>query len=439
MPRRRLPLVLIAAVLAATGCGGGTADDPDTISVAYHRYGNSTQVDALMQRVKQQYEQANPGKHVSLDPVVAPEGEYLSKLQLRMRSAKTAPDVLYEDSFTVNSDVAAGYLAPLDERLADWADWDSFIDTTKQAGRATDGRTYGIPLDTDTRGIWFNRDLFARAGLPADWEPDGWDDVLAAARRVTQRFPDVIGLDLPLGKAEGEAVTMQTVLMLLHGTGTGSLHDGRWIAPNAGFTEAMRFLSTAVGEGLTQSRAQIADAQYDKKLRDDLTRQGKVAMRLDGSFASGQWESAGWRDWAETMSAAPMPTRDGGGTVSMSGGWTLAMSASGGKQDDAFEFLTIALSRDNVTEYALSSGNLPSRADSAADPRITAANPLAGFWLGLLEGTHYRPTLPEYPKISEEVQQSVLEVVGGADPEQVSQRWAEQVRRIAGPDETRGG
>ncbi|WP_243790452.1 extracellular solute-binding protein [Saccharopolyspora gloriosae] len=439
MRRWRLPVVLTAALLAVAGCGGGVADDPNTINVTYHRYGNTTQVDTLMQRVKQQYEQAHPGKRVALDPVVAPEGEYLSKLQLRMRSPSTAPDVLYEDSFTINSDVEAGYLAPLDERLANWPDWDRFIDTTKQAGRAADGRTYGVPLDTDSRGIWFNRDLFTQAGLPADWKPRDWNAVLDAARQVKQRFPDVIGLDMPLGKAEGEAVSMQTVEMLLYGTETGTLHDGKWIAPNRGFAEALGFVSTAVHEGLTQSKAQIADAQYDKKLRDDLTRQGKVAMRLDGSFAAGQWEAAGWRDWASTMAAAPMPARDGGGTVSMSGGWTLALSSSGTKQDDAFEFVKLALNRDNITEYALSSGNLPSREDSAVDPRIAEANPLAGFWLGLLENTHYRPTLPEYPKVSEEIQQSVLDVVGGGEPTEVSQRWAEQVRRIVEPANTRGG
>ena len=441
MRRRRLPVALAAALLVLTGCGGGATDDPNTIIVAYHRYGNVVQIDRLMQRVEQQYERAFPGKEVALDPVVAPEGEYLSKLQLRMRSASTAPDVLYEDSFSVNSDVAAGYLAPLDDRLARWPEWSSFIDVTKQAGRATDGRVYGVPLDTDTRGLWFNRDLFARAGLPADWRPRTWQDVLDAARQVQQRFPDVIGLDLPLGKAEGEAVSMQTVGMLLQGTPTGTLHDGKWVAPNRGFTDAMRFLSTAVGEGRTQSKAQIADAQYDKKLRDDLTRQGKVAIRLDGSFAAGQWEGSGWRDWAETMSAAPMPTQYGQppGTVTLSGGWTLALSASGRKQDDAFEFVKLALSRDNIADYAVASGNLPSREDSAQDPRLTGANPLAGFWLGLLDNTHFRPTLPEYPKISEEIQQAVQDVVGGTDPAEASREWTQSVRRIVEPANTRGG
>ncbi|MEY8041658.1 extracellular solute-binding protein [Saccharopolyspora cebuensis] len=443
---RRRTALLLAGLLALplAACGGGAAADPDTITVAYHRYGNIQSVETWMQRVKAQYEQANPGKHVKLDPVVAPESEYLSKLQLRMRSPSTAPDVLYEDSFSINSDVAAGYLAPLDERLAQWPDWDQYIETTKQAGRAADGRIYGVPLDTDTRGLWYNRELFADAGLPTDWRPRTWADVLDAARRITQRHPDVIGLDLALGKSEGESVSMQTVQMLLYGTPTGTLYDeraGKWIAPSAGFTDAMRFLSTAIGEGLTQSKAQIADAQYDKRLRDELARQGEVAIRLDGSFASGNWENAGWTDWHRTMSAAPMPTQHGQppGTVTLSGGWTLAMSASGQKKDAAFEFIKQAMTKDNVVQYALASGNLPARADAAADPRIAESNPLNPFWIGLLGNTHYRPALPEYPKVSEEIQRSVLDVVGGAPPERVGDEWSRRVAEIVDPANTRAG
>ncbi|MCI2418919.1 extracellular solute-binding protein [Saccharopolyspora sp. K220] len=446
MQRSRAISVLITATLGISlaACGGGPADDPNTISVAYHRYGNTLQVDQWMQRVKQQYEQAHPGKTVQLDPVVAPEGEYLSKLQLRMRSPSTAPDVLYEDSFNVNSDVEAGYLAPLDERLAQWPDWNQYIDTTKQAGKAQDGKTYGVPLDTDTRGLWYNRRLFAEVGLPAEWQPRTWDDVLNAARQIKQRRPDAIAMDLALGKAEGESVSMQTVEMLLYGTETGTLYDEqqqKWLVPSKGFADAMGFLSTALAENLTQSKAQIADAQYDKVFRDDLTRDGKVGIRLDGSFASGNWSDSGWNDWHQTMSATPMPTQHGQppGTVTLSGGWTLAISSSSTKQDDAFEFIKQAMAKDNVVEYAAASGNLPARADAAADPRVVEANPLNQFWIGLLGTTHYRPALPEYPKVSEEIQKSVLDVVAGRPPGEVADQWAQQVSRIVQPANTRAG
>ena len=101
--------------------------------------------------------------------------------------------------------------------------------------------------------------------------------------------------------------------------------------------------------------------------------------------------------------------------------------------------MKLALSRDNIADYAVASGNLPSREDSAQDPRLTGANPLAGFWLGLLDNTHFRPTLPEYPKISEEIQQAVQDVVGGTDPAEASREWTQSVRRIVEPANTRGG
>jgi multiple sugar transport system substrate-binding protein len=444
--RRSTAMVLLLTTFgtALAGCGGGAADDPNTVTVAYARYGNNVQVDEWMQRIKQQYEQANPGKKVKLDPVVAPESEYLSKLQLRLRSPSTAPDVLYEDSFNVNSDVDAGYLEPLDERLARWPEWNQYIDRTKQAGKAQNGRVYGVPLDTDTRGLWYNRELFTQAGLPAEWKPRTWDDILTAARQIKEKRPDVIALDTPLGKAEGESVSMQTVEMLLYGTETGTLYDEqqkKWIAPSRGFADAMRFLSTALAENLTQSKAQIADAQYDKKQRDDLTRDGKVAIRLDGSFASGNWESAGWKDWSRVMAATPMPTQHGQapGTVTLSGGWTLAISSPSKKKDDAFEFIKQAMTKDNVVQYAVASGNLPARADAAADPQVIEANPLNPFWIGLLGATHYRPAVPEYPKVSEQIQQAVLDVVGGKPAGEVADRWAQQVSRTVQSANTRAG
>lgn len=440
----RAALLISTMTMAVSACGAA-GDDPNTISVAYHRYGNTQDVDTWMQRVKKQYEKTHPGKHVKLEPVVAPEGEYLSKLQLRLRSGSTAPDVIYEDSFNVNTDVEAGYLEPLDARLANWPAWNEhFRGEVATAGKAADGKTYGVPLDTDARGLWYNKELFAEAGLPTDWKPKDWSEVLDAARKVHEKFPDVIGIDMPLGKAEGESVSMQTVEMLLYGTKTGTLYDEqarKWIAPSKGFTDAMRFVSTAVSEGLTQSKAQIADAQYDKTQRDDLAKEGKTAIRLDGSFAAGNWEKAGWTDWAETMAATPMPTQHGQppGSVTLSGGWTLALSSSGSNKDAAFEFVKQAMTKDNVVQYAMASGNLPARSDAAEDPRILEANPYNTFWVEQLERTHYRPARSEYPEVSEKIQQAVQDIVGGAQPAEVSQQWSDEVTRVVDAENTRSG
>ncbi len=47
-------------------------------------------------------EAANPNIKVKLEPIIASEGDYYTKLDLMMRSASTAPDLVREDSFLVS-------------------------------------------------------------------------------------------------------------------------------------------------------------------------------------------------------------------------------------------------------------------------------------------------------------------------------------------------
>ncbi|MGO4425934.1 extracellular solute-binding protein, partial [Streptomyces sp. MCAF7] len=195
--RPTAPLILTAATLVAaaglTACGGGSGSDPDTVKIAYNRSTDNKIrfKDKFLAGVKKEFEKANPGKKVKLIPIQAQDNDYATKVQQMMRSPKTAPDLVYEDTFRINSDITAGYLRPLDDYLAKWQTWDQFVDTAKAAAKAEDGKTYGIPDGTDTRGLWFNKEIFAQAGLPADWQPQSWDDILAAARTIKKKVPDV--------------------------------------------------------------------------------------------------------------------------------------------------------------------------------------------------------------------------------------------------------
>ncbi|GGM57951.1 sugar ABC transporter substrate-binding protein [Longimycelium tulufanense] len=450
MTLNRLGRALVTTLLltsALAGCGGGSGDDTDRIRVVYQRYGTGIQLDQHLQQVKKTFEQDNPGTEIELVPVVAPENEYLSKVQLMLRSPRTAPDVLYEDSYNVNADVAAGYLHPLDDQLHGWPEWNQFVETTKQAGRAVDGRIYGVPMGTDTRGLWFNKRLFTEAGLPTDWQPKTWAEVLDTARTIKEKHPDVIALDVPAGKPVGEAAAMQTMEMLLYGTPTADLYNEqseRWVAPSAGFTDALRFVREVFREGLGPTPAQVADPQYSKSTKEELTRDGKIAIRLDGSWLPGNWIPGGmveWPDWVEVMGMAPMPTQHGQppGKVSLSGGWVLSISAHSQNKHGAFAFLTKALDREGSLAYAIAASQLPVRRDVAGDPKLAERNPSTAFWAGLLDITRYRPTLVEYPKVSEEIQVAMDRVVNGADPEQAGREWAVRVRQVVGPDRVEEG
>src|SRR3569833_2557034 len=183
--RRQWALIMTAVTVAAglSACGDSGSSDSKTIKVAYQKFGNFIGADELFKKIKPVFEQQNPGVKLKLIPVEADENSYYTKLGLMRRSKAPAPDVAYEDTFFVNSDAEAKFLLPLDSRLSSWPDWSQFVGAAKNAGRAGDGHTYGIPMGTDTRGLWYSKKIFAKAGLPAGGRPGGGGGRRAAARR----------------------------------------------------------------------------------------------------------------------------------------------------------------------------------------------------------------------------------------------------------------
>lgn len=421
------PLVALAlAATTLTACGGGSGSDPDTVKVSFKQStDNSVKVmDTYLADIRKQFEKAHPGKKVELVPIKAPDSEYYTKLQQMLRSPKTAPDLVYEDTFLINSDITSGYLKPLDPYLAKWPDWNRFIDTAKAAAKGEDGKTYGVPDGTDTRGLWFNKDVFEKAGLPADWQPRTWNDVLTAARTIKKKVPDVIPLNAYTGKPVGEAATMQTFEMLLYGTGDGGtdpLYDKnskKWIAGGKAFEDALSFVETVYREKLGPDVSDALDPNVMTRVRGEWLPQGKLAIALDGSWLPQDWLPGSgheWPEWSRTLGLAAMPTQHGQapGKVSMSGGWTWSIPAKAGNPDLAFEFVKTMQTKANAQKWYVANSGIAVREDVAEDPAYVDAQPGIKFFTDLVSTTHYRPAYPAYPKVSTAIQEAMEGVTTG--------------------------
>ncbi|MFG2272583.1 extracellular solute-binding protein [Streptomyces chartreusis] len=428
-PTASLPTLLALTLAAAgtlTACGGGSGSDPDTVKVSYKQStDNSIKVmDTYLADIKKQFEKANPGKKVEFVPIKAPDSEYYTKLQQMLRSPKTAPDLVYEDTFLINSDITSGYLKPLDPYLAKWQDWNQFIDTAQAAAKGEDGRTYGVPDGTDTRGLWFSKDLFKKAGLPADWQPKTWNDVLDAARTVKEKVPGVIPLNVYTGKPVGEAATMQTFEMLLYGTNDGTadpLYDKsakKWVAGSKGFKDSLSFVETVYKEKLGPEVSDALDPNVGTRVRGEWLPKGKLAIALDGSWLPQDWLPGSgheWPEWSEELGLAAMPTQNGQapGKVSMSGGWTWSIPAKAGNPDLAFEFIKTMQTKANAQKWYIANSGIAVRKDVADDPSYTDAQPGIKFFTDLVASTHYRPAFPAYPKVSTAVQEAMEGVTTG--------------------------
>lgn len=444
--RQWLALATVCATLASlVGCsaGGGGAH---TVKVAFEDYGGPAYADYFA-RVAKQFEKAHPGDKVQLVPIKAAESDYYTKLGLMNRSASTAPDVLYEDTFLIKSDAAAGYLAPLDSYLSKWSDWSQFYTNAKSAGAGVDGKTYGVSMGTDTRALWYNKTIFQKAGIDVPWKPKTWADVLAAAKAVKAKVPGVIPINVFAGVAAGEAASMQGFEMLRYGTPSGGLTNdsGKWLVGSPGYTDSLTFMKEIYGGGLGPSPAITSSSNYATDVATNLLPKGGLAIDLDGSWLPLNWAKTGgapWPAWTSTMGYAPMPTQNGQapGGVSLSGGWTLSLGSKSKNPSLAVQFIELALNKANSLDYDITIQQVPVRKDVAAAPSYVQSSPSAAFFSSLVAKTYFRPATPDYAKISNEIQQNTEAVISGQQsPQQAAQAYDQAVLGIVGKNKTAKG
>lgn len=425
-PTAAILIALTLAATALTACSGSSGSSPNTLKISFKQStDNSIKVmDTYLADMKKEFEEKYPGKKVELVPIKAPDAEYYTKLQQMLRSPRTAPDLVYEDTFLINSDITSGYLKPLDPYLAKWPDWQQFVDTARNAAQGADGKTYGVPDGTDTRGLWFDKRVFRKAGLPADWQPRTWDDILAAARTIRQKVPGAIPLNVYTGKPAGESATMQTFEMLLYGTNDGTtdpLYDAatkKWITGSQAFKDSLSFVEKVYKEKLGPDVSDALDPNFSTAVRGELLPQGKLGIALDGSWLPQDWLPGSgheWKDWSKQLGLAYMPTQHGQapGKVSMSGGWTWSIPAKAAHPDLAFDFIRTMQTKDNARKWYIANSGIAVRRDVASDPAYVGAQPGIKFFTDLVASTHYRPAYPAYPKVSTAVQEAMEGVTTG--------------------------
>ncbi|MEE1651199.1 extracellular solute-binding protein [Brachybacterium sp. J144] len=427
---------------ALAGCSGGSRD-PGTIRIAFQQFGSNTIKQEWITRAAEQFSAQNPELVVDLVPIVAAENDYFTKNELLMSSPRTSPDLVYEDSFILLSDVGAGYLQPITDLVEGWEHWGDIADASKEAVTGEDGEVYGVPITTDTRAIWFHRGVLEQAGLPADWQPTSWDEILDAARAIKESDSDATPFFLFAGTPQGEKASMQGFEMLLYGTGDGTgLYDAdsaKWVLGSAGFRDALGFLRTLIDEELTLPLGQLLDPNISEQIYTSLLPDGKLGMLMDGSWISQNWtETAGrpWPTWPDEVGLADMPTQDGGGTgtVTLAGGWGLSIPEHVTDRELAFSFLTTLVSTETLVDYAIADNHITVREDVAAVEEYLSYSPAVEYFTALLETSYYRPALPAYPEVSSAIQEAMEAVLTGATPEAAQAAYDATVRDIVGAE-----
>lgn len=148
---------------------------------------------ALLESLLYKFSVENPDIVVKYEPIT---GDYKQALLTAIASG-TEPDLFYMDIFWWQELAKNDVLLPLDDLMASTGTKkEDFIPALMDAF-TFDGKVYGIPKDFNTLGLFYNKDMFDKAGLEYPNENWTWDDMKAAAEKLSDPANNIYGLGVP--------------------------------------------------------------------------------------------------------------------------------------------------------------------------------------------------------------------------------------------------
>jgi len=142
-----------------------------------------------------------PDVNLTAEPAQAANwAEFFDKISTQLAGGKTF-DIVYVPTEGQLLFTSRDLIEPLDAYIErDKAEIDDFYDDVNpkliemvKAHSPSDDKTYFIPYIFNTMCIWWNTDLFQRAGVDAPADNWTWDDFLASAERITKQT-DAFGM-----------------------------------------------------------------------------------------------------------------------------------------------------------------------------------------------------------------------------------------------------
>ena len=375
--------------------------------------------------------------------------DYKTKIALDLQAGGGA-DVIAMDGIWVGEFAEAQYIEPLEtvagSEVADWEGWSQIPDAVQNAVAFEDER-YGVPQGADGRVWYYNKELFAEAGLPEEWEPTSWDDILEAGRAL-QELDGVIPIQLNAGVPMGEATTMQGMLPMLAGTGAEVWSDGQWLGAAPELGEVLDLYRTIyveeeLGDPILQQEAAGRDTSFE------LFAAGEIGMLLEGDYF--------WRAVVNPDDGtAPMENRDdvvgytkipaqgpGAGVngqdhVSMSGGTGRVLNPNSEHPELAWELLSFMASQEAFEAHAEGTIRITPRED-VNETLLEGEEMLQFISDEVLPVTSYRPGLAAYPEVSVALQEASAAVVSGTSVEDALAEYGQTVSGIVGDENVSNG
>jgi raffinose/stachyose/melibiose transport system substrate-binding protein len=165
----------LASLGLALGVSAALADT--TVRILHVSDDPNTQ--AFWNEIAKAYEAENKGVKINFEYL---ENEaFKAKLPTMLQSDAERPNVIYSwGGGVMRAQVKAGFLQDVTAAAAPWA---NTLSAPAVKAFQVDGKTYGIPFETGEVAFFYNKKLFAQAGVKAE-DIKSWDDFLAAVKKI---------------------------------------------------------------------------------------------------------------------------------------------------------------------------------------------------------------------------------------------------------------
>src|SRR6476660_819655 len=151
--------------------------------------GNAKMVDTLVAM----WNDKNPDRKINLTYI--PHAEMVAKLAQAIASGDV-PDLMGMDLIYGPQFEKAGQLVDVTEQIANLPEMKTASPGHVQVA-TWEGKLYGVPLYADVSALFYNKDLFQKAGLDPNKPPTSLAELRADADKITALGGDIKGYYLP--------------------------------------------------------------------------------------------------------------------------------------------------------------------------------------------------------------------------------------------------
>ncbi len=369
----------------------GNTTEGDVVEVTFW-HGYSTAISEQLDIMVEEYNANNPGVVIKPEFVASSE-EILTKVQAAIQS-NTQPDMLWGAPTMTGVLKSTGKLVNVMDHVDE--DWKNDIASGLWDVGAYEGSIYSVPIEAGTLLLIYNKDMFEAAGITE--VPTTWEGLYETSKALTNE--EHKGIWLPIDPNER---TTWTWLCYLYQNGATLLTEDM---TTVGFDrETLVETLTAYTNVITDGYTVIGAAQ-------DAFAEKSAAMIIGTQGAATSYINKFGINTGVAMLPGNEELATGLGTNQY-----FVFNNDDRKVEEAMKFIKWMTTGEQNAKWAQAAGYLPvSTTGKESESFQTYVETMPHFQIAAdaLEHGFARPSIEEYPSISNEISGAIEEIAYGA-------------------------